>query len=68
MTTAVTRGHRPPRCAEPDRLARVRHHPGRSITTCNDQRHGHLRTNDFFDAPSFPTITLEFDISAVKSA
>ncbi len=28
-----------------------------SITTGNDQRDGHLRTNDFFDAPSFPTIT-----------
>ncbi len=28
-----------------------------SRTTGNDQRDGHLRTNDFFDAPSFPTIT-----------
>ncbi len=28
-----------------------------SITTGKDQRDGHLRTNDFFDAPSFPTIT-----------
>ena len=28
-----------------------------SITTGNDQRDGHLRTNDFFDAPTFPTIT-----------
>lgn len=27
-----------------------------SITTGNDQRDGHLRTNDFFDAPTFPTI------------
>lgn len=39
-----------------------------SITTGDDQRDGHLRTNDFFDAPTFPTITLEFDISAIESA
>ena len=28
-----------------------------SIDTRNDQRDGHLRTNDFFDAPTFPQIT-----------
>lgn len=28
-----------------------------SVDTRNEQRDGHLRTNDFFDAPSFPTIT-----------
>lgn len=28
-----------------------------SIDTRNGQRDGHLRTNDFFDAPNFPTIT-----------
>jgi len=28
-----------------------------SITTGNEQRDGHLRTNDFFAAPDFPTIT-----------
>ena len=28
-----------------------------SITTGNDQRDEHLRNNDFFDAPQFPTIT-----------
>ncbi|UQX89155.1 YceI family protein [Jatrophihabitans telluris] len=28
-----------------------------SIDTRNEQRDGHLRTNDFFDAPSFPEIT-----------
>ncbi len=28
-----------------------------SIDTRNEQRDGHLRTNDFFDAPSFPQIT-----------
>ena len=28
-----------------------------SINTSNEQRDGHLRTNDFFDAPTFPEIT-----------
>lgn len=28
-----------------------------SVDTRNAQRDGHLRTNDFFDAPSFPQIT-----------
>jgi len=28
-----------------------------SIDTRNEQRDGHLRTNDFFDAPTFPKIT-----------
>ncbi|CAN5619941.1 YceI family protein [soil metagenome] len=28
-----------------------------SIDTRNEQRDGHLRTNDFFDAPTFPQIT-----------
>src|SRR4051794_9042734 len=28
-----------------------------SVDTRNEQRDGHLRTNDFFDAPSFPVIT-----------
>lgn len=28
-----------------------------SIDTRNDQRDGHLRTNDFLDAPNFPDIT-----------
>lgn len=28
-----------------------------SIDTANGQRDDHLRTNDFFDAPTFPTIT-----------
>ncbi|MFI5620291.1 YceI family protein [Streptomyces sp. NPDC051567] len=28
-----------------------------SIDTRNEQRDGHLRTNDFLDAPAFPTIT-----------
>jgi len=28
-----------------------------SIDTRNEQRDGHLRTNDFFDAPAFPQIT-----------
>ena len=28
-----------------------------SIDTANAQRDEHLRTNDFFDAPSFPEIT-----------
>jgi len=27
-----------------------------SIDTRNEQRDGHLRTNDFFDAPTYPTI------------
>ena len=30
-----------------------------SITTGNDQRDAHLRTNDFFDAPNFPKITFK---------
>jgi polyisoprenoid-binding protein YceI len=28
-----------------------------SINTGNEQRDGHLRTNDFFDAPNYPQIT-----------
>ena len=28
-----------------------------SVDTRNEQRDGHLRTNDFFDAPNFPTIS-----------
>jgi polyisoprenoid-binding protein YceI len=28
-----------------------------SVDTRNEQRDAHLRTNDFFDAPSYPTIT-----------
>ncbi|MFG1874384.1 YceI family protein [Sphaerisporangium sp. NPDC049003] len=28
-----------------------------SVDTRNEQRDGHLRTNDFFDAPTFPVIT-----------
>lgn len=28
-----------------------------SIDTCNEQRDGNLRTNDFFDAPNHPLIT-----------
>lgn len=28
-----------------------------SVDTRNEQRDGHLRTNDFFDAPAFPKIT-----------
>lgn len=28
-----------------------------SVDTRNEQRDGHLRTNDFFDAPNFPQIT-----------
>ena len=35
-----------------------------SIDTRNEQRDGHLRTNDFFDAPAFPKIT--FKSTAVK--
>ncbi|GLZ75986.1 polyisoprenoid-binding protein [Actinorhabdospora filicis] len=30
-----------------------------SVNTGNEQRDGHLRANDFFDAPSFPQITFE---------
>ena len=30
-----------------------------SIDTRNEQRDGHLRTNDFFDAPAFPKITFK---------
>jgi polyisoprenoid-binding protein YceI len=30
-----------------------------SIDTRNGQRDGHLRTNDFFDAPAFPKITFK---------
>ena len=30
-----------------------------SVDTNNEQRDGHLRTNDFFDAPTFPTITFQ---------
>jgi polyisoprenoid-binding protein YceI len=28
-----------------------------SVDTRNEQRDGHLRTNDFFDAPTYPTIS-----------
>ncbi|CAM3200108.1 YceI family protein [Stackebrandtia soli] len=28
-----------------------------SVNTSNEQRDAHLRTNDFFDAPKYPTIT-----------
>lgn len=35
-----------------------------SIDTRNDQRDGHLRTNDFLDAPNFPDIT--FHSTAVE--
>jgi polyisoprenoid-binding protein YceI len=30
-----------------------------SIDTRNEQRDGHLRTNDFFDAPTYPKITFK---------
>jgi polyisoprenoid-binding protein YceI len=30
-----------------------------SVDTRNEQRDGHLRTNDFFDAPNFPQITFK---------
>jgi polyisoprenoid-binding protein YceI len=30
-----------------------------SVDTRNEQRDGHLRTNDFFDAPQFPLITFK---------
>jgi polyisoprenoid-binding protein YceI len=30
-----------------------------SVNTGNEQRDGHLRTNDFFDAPAFPKITFK---------
>lgn len=30
-----------------------------SVDTGNEQRDAHLRTNDFFDAPNFPTITFK---------
>ena len=36
-----------------------------SIDTRNEQRDGHLRTNDFFDAPAFPKIT--FKSTSVKA-
>jgi len=36
-----------------------------SIDTRNDQRDGHLRTNDFFDAPAFSKIT--FQSTSVKA-
>ncbi len=32
-----------------------------SVDTRNEQRDGHLRTNDFFNAPEFPTITFVAD-------
>jgi polyisoprenoid-binding protein YceI len=35
-----------------------------SVNTGNEQRDGHLRTNDFFDAPAFPKIT--FKSTSVK--
>jgi polyisoprenoid-binding protein YceI len=35
-----------------------------SVSTGNEQRDGHLRTNDFFDAPAFPKIT--FKSTSVK--
>jgi polyisoprenoid-binding protein YceI len=36
-----------------------------SIDTNNEQRDGHLRANDFFDAPTYPTIT--FTSTAVEA-
>jgi len=30
-----------------------------SVNTGSEQRDGHLRTNDFFDAPAFPKITFK---------
>ncbi|SDI79132.1 Polyisoprenoid-binding protein YceI [Frankineae bacterium MT45] len=30
-----------------------------SVNTASEQRDGHLRTNDFFDAPTFPKITFK---------
>lgn len=39
-----------------------------SIDTGNAQRDEHLRTNDFFDAPSFPTITFRSTGVEVLSA
>jgi polyisoprenoid-binding protein YceI len=36
-----------------------------SIDTRNEQRDGHLRTNDFFDSPAFPKIT--FKSTSVKA-
>lgn len=36
-----------------------------SISTNNEQRDSHLRTNDFFDAPTFPQIT--FTSTAVEA-
>src|SRR5438552_3887912 len=30
-----------------------------SVDTRNEQRDGHQRTNDFFDAPSFPKMTFK---------
>ncbi|MFC4590016.1 YceI family protein [Sphaerisporangium corydalis] len=35
-----------------------------SVDTRNEQRDGHLRTNDFFDAPTYPKIT--FNSTAVE--
>ncbi len=35
-----------------------------SVDTRQEQRDGHLRTNDFFDAPTYPTIT--FKSTSVK--
>jgi polyisoprenoid-binding protein YceI len=39
-----------------------------SIATGNDQRDGHLRTNDFFDAASYPTGTFTSDSIRVLDA
>ncbi|MDI2127686.1 YceI family protein [Yinghuangia seranimata] len=36
-----------------------------SVDTRNDQRDGHLRTNDFLDAPNFPEITFTSTGAAV---
>src|SRR4028118_1395572 len=35
-----------------------------SIDTRNEQRDGHLRTNDFFDAPNYPQIVLRSTAAA----
>lgn len=40
-----------------------------SVNTGNEQRDGHLATNDFFDAPAFPKITFKStSVSAIDDA